>query len=105
MISEWYHGRWSAGDPGSFFLGGQSQPGGKEAVILRHGGFCAVDHIVDKLFTVWHVDLWTIEVFGFLLIDKEQMVTALSAGYVDVFAHLNIAVGAKYKGSAVAPRC
>lgn len=93
----------SGSNPDGFLLRSQGQPGCQKAMVLRHGGFSAVYHIVDELFSVGHVNLGAIEVPGLLLVDQEKVVPALFAGNVDVFPHLNVPIGAQNEGSAITP--
>src|SRR5512133_2261925 len=81
----------------------QGQLGGQETVLLRKGGFRAVDDVVDQLPAVRQGFPAAVDMLGALVIDQQQMVATRPAGNVDVFAQLDVAIAAQDESTPVAP--
>ena len=70
---------------------------------LRHRRLGAVQHVGDEAAPERQIDVRAVDVARLLLIDEEQMVAAGPAGDIDVFAQLDVAVGAEDGQTSVAP--
>ena len=90
-------------DPGGAGLRLEREAADREDVRLRHRGFGAVAHVGGETAEVAHRLLAAIDVARALLVRHEQMVRAGAALDVDVFAQLDVAVGAEDRETPVAP--
>src|SRR5688572_11673309 len=73
-------------------------------MLLRHRCFCAVDYIVNQLFTKRKRFFAAIKVAGFFLIYQDEVISAFTAGNINILAQLNKAISSEYCKSSVTPR-
>ena len=76
-------------------LGGQRKLHRLEASRLRHRGLGAVADVGNELAGVGQLDAAAIDPRHGLAVDQEQVIDAGLAGDIDVFAQLEIALGAE----------
>jgi len=85
-------------------LGAEAELGGFEGVRLSHGFFGAVEAVEDELAEEAEADLaGDVEMMLATVIDEVDVIAGFLAGDVDVFAELDVALGAEDEGAAVAP--
>jgi hypothetical protein len=73
-------------------------------VRLRHRGLGALEHVGDQARIVGQRRVTAVDVTGRCAVDQKQVVRALAPGDVDVFAKLDVALGAEDRAAPVAPR-
>ena len=71
---------------------------------LAHGGFRAVANIGDELAEIIERFVGAVDVIDAFAVDEEQMVAAITPGNVDIFAQLDIALGAENGQAPHRPR-
>ncbi len=70
---------------------------------LCHGGLGSVDNIVDQLCTIRQRHVATIDVARPLLVNQKEMIRAGSAGDVDVFSDLDVAIRPQHGEASIPP--
>src|SRR5260221_2473735 len=81
----------------------QPKLAGEEAMGLAHRRLAALDDVANESGAVGQGGGAAIDALGALLVDQEKVVGARLAGDVDIFAGLDIALGAEDDQPAVAP--
>src|SRR5690606_26225036 len=85
-------------------LGLEHQLCGKQAMLLRHGRFGAIDDVVDDLAAVRQLDVARLDVAGGFVVRDEQVAAARASCDVDVLADFDEAVGAEDRQPPITPR-
>ena len=73
-------------------------------MLLRHGGFCSVEDVLNERWAVRKFNFPAIDITCVFVVDEEEVVASVAAADVNVFPEFHIPLGAKDGKSSVAPR-